>query len=152
MQGTDTFYTSWCATYPCAGGVEFGIVDYGHRPTPDAFLNAAYTTGGVWNSAQYASPDFDAAFKEFEVALDVDSHKAACKKLETIANDDTPNAIPYFYNYLSGFSKKFSGRQGQCPRADVPRSGRQGLIARNTGVGCHTAPTLPVLATGSLNV
>jgi len=109
IQGTDTFYNSWCATYPCAGGVEFGIVDYGHRPTPDVYLGSAYTTGGTWNSAQYSSKDFDAAFKEFQTATTVDAHKAAAKKLETIANDDTPNAIPYFYNYLSGYTKKFTG-------------------------------------------
>jgi peptide/nickel transport system substrate-binding protein len=109
IQGTDTFYNSWCATYPCAGGVEFGIVDYGHRPTPDVYLTAAYSTGGEWNSAQYSSADFDAALKEFQAATDVAGHQAACKKLETIANEDTPNAIPYFYNYLSGNSNKFTG-------------------------------------------
>jgi hypothetical protein len=39
----------------------------------------------------------------------VDSQKAACTKIETILNDDTPIGLPYFYNYLAGTSKNFNG-------------------------------------------
>jgi hypothetical protein len=39
----------------------------------------------------------------------VDAQKAACAKIEKIMNDDVPAGIPYFYNYLSGNSKKFTG-------------------------------------------
>jgi peptide/nickel transport system substrate-binding protein len=92
----------------CDGGQEFGIVDYGHRAVPDVFLNAAYATG-TWNSAHYKSDDFNAAFVEYQKALTVGDHMAACKKLETIANEDVPYAIPYFYNVLSGHTKKFTG-------------------------------------------
>ncbi|MCU1397611.1 MAG: putative oligopeptide transporter oligopeptide-binding protein [Acidimicrobiales bacterium] len=110
IESTDTFYNEWCLTYDpiCDGGQEFGIVDYGHRATPDVYLNAAYATG-TWNSAHYKSDDFNAAFKEYQAALDVDGHKAACKKLETIANEDVPYAIPYFYPSLAAVSKKFTG-------------------------------------------
>ena len=109
VEGTDTFYSKWCATYPCAGGVEFGIVDYGHRATPDVFFNAAFSTGGQWNSSQYSSTEFDDAFSEYKAALDVEGHKKACNTIQTVLNEDTPAAIPYFYNYLSGHSKKFTG-------------------------------------------
>jgi peptide/nickel transport system substrate-binding protein len=113
-QDNGTFYgAAWCpaepATPPCSGADDFGIVDYGHRGSPDVFLNSAFKTGGVWNSSQYSSPEFDAAFKSFQAAIGVDAQKAACATLETIMNEDVPNAIPYFYNYLSGFSKKFTG-------------------------------------------
>ena len=37
----------------------FGIVDYGHRATPDVFLNSAFKTKGIWNSSQYSSAEFD---------------------------------------------------------------------------------------------
>jgi hypothetical protein len=39
----------------------------------------------------------------------VDAQKAACKKIETILNEDVPIGLPYFYNYLSGNSKKYTG-------------------------------------------
>jgi len=110
VESTDTFYNQWCLTYDpiCDGGQEFGIVDYGHRPTPDTYLNAAYATG-EWNSAHFVNEEFNAAFKEYQSALDVDAQKVACGKMEVIANDEVPYAIPYFYNYLSAHSKKFTG-------------------------------------------
>jgi peptide/nickel transport system substrate-binding protein len=84
-------------------------VDYGHRATPDVYLNAALKTNGIWNSSQYASDPFDAAFTEFQAAVTVDAQKAACTKIETILNDDVPVGLPYFYNYLAGNSNKFTG-------------------------------------------
>jgi peptide/nickel transport system substrate-binding protein len=114
VESLDTFYSAqWCPADPpdppCSGAAELGIVDYGHRATPDVYLNAPLKTKGAWNSSQYSSPEFDAAFLEFQAAIGVDAQKAACTKIETILLEDTPIAIPYFYNYLSGSSKKFKG-------------------------------------------
>ncbi len=114
VESLTTFYgAQWCpskpADPPCSGAAELGIVDYGHRATPDVYLNAALKSKGIWNSSQYSSPAFDAAFKEFQTAVGVDSQKAACTKIETILNDDTPIGLPYFYNYLAGTSKNFNG-------------------------------------------
>ena len=114
-QDNGQFYDAqWCnttkpTTPPCLGNAELGIVDYGHRATPDLFLNSAIKGGGVWNASHYASTEFDAAFKAFQSAVGVDSQKAACKTIETIMNEDVPVGIPYWYNYLSGNSKKFTG-------------------------------------------
>ena len=112
VEPLDTFYgAQWCpgepADPPCSGAAELGIVDYGHRATPDVYLNAALSTKGIWNSSQYSNPDFDAAFAEFQQAVGVDAQKAACTKLEQILLEDTPVVVPYFYNYIAGWSKKF---------------------------------------------
>jgi len=114
VESLNTFYSAqWCpkepADPPCSGAAELGIVDYGHRATPDVYLNSALKTKGVWNSSQYSSPEFDAAFSEFQSAVGVDAQKAACNKLETILLEDTAISVPYFYNYLTGYSKKFTG-------------------------------------------
>ncbi|MGE3688845.1 MAG: ABC transporter substrate-binding protein [Acidimicrobiia bacterium] len=113
-ESLDTFYgAQWCpaepAEPPCSGAAELGIVDYGHRATPDVYLNAALSTNGIWNSSQYASADFDAAFKTYQEAVGVDAQKAACKTIEEILNDEVPIIVPYFYNYISGFTKQFTG-------------------------------------------
>lgn len=113
-QDNNQFYDAqWCNSKnpngPCGGNAEFGIVDYGHRATPDLFLNSAIKTKGVWNASHYSSADFDAAFKAFQSAVGVDAQKAACTTIEKVMNDDVPVAIPYWYNYLSGNSKKFTG-------------------------------------------
>jgi ABC-type transport system substrate-binding protein len=73
------------------------------------YLNAALKSKGIWNSSQYNSSAFDAAFTEFQSAVGVDAQKAACTKIETILNDDVPVGLPYFYNYLAGNSKAFTG-------------------------------------------
>ncbi|MDX1450245.1 MAG: ABC transporter substrate-binding protein, partial [Acidimicrobiia bacterium] len=118
VEGLDTFYgAQWCppgddgqpTDPPCNRAAELGIVDYGHRPTPDIYLNAALSTGGVWNSSQYANPEFDAAFAEYSQALGVDEQKAAVNKIETILNEDVPVGVPFFYNYLAGHSNEFQG-------------------------------------------
>jgi peptide/nickel transport system substrate-binding protein len=113
-ESLDTFYgAQWCpaepADPPCSGAAELGIVDYGHRPTPDVFLNAALKTNGVWNSSQYSSPEFDAAFSAYQAAIGLDAQKAACTTLEQILLEDTPVVVPYFYNYISGWSKQYDG-------------------------------------------
>jgi peptide/nickel transport system substrate-binding protein len=114
VESLDTFYgAQWCPSTPkdppCSGAAELGIVDYGHRATPDVYLNAALKTKGIWNSSQYNSTPFDDAFKQFQSAVGVDAQKAACTKIETILNDDVPVGLPYFYNYLAGNSKGFTG-------------------------------------------
>ncbi|MBA3235152.1 MAG: ABC transporter substrate-binding protein [Chloroflexi bacterium] len=114
VESLDTFYgAQWCpgepADPPCSGAAELGIVDYGHRATPDVYLNSALSTKGVWNSSQYSSPEFDAAFLEFQSAVGVDAQKTASGKIETILVEDTPIGVPYFYNYLTGYSNNFTG-------------------------------------------
>jgi peptide/nickel transport system substrate-binding protein len=114
LESLNTFYgAAWCpaepADPPCSGAADLGIVDYGHRATPDVYLNAALRTKGIWNSSQYGSPEFDSAFMQFQQAVGVDAQKAACKTIETVLNHDLPVGVPYFYNYLAGNSNKFQG-------------------------------------------
>ena len=114
IESLDTFYgAQWCpaapADPPCSGAAELGIVDYGHRSTPDVFLNSALKTSGVWNSSQYSSADFDAAFAEFQAAVGVDAQTTACTKIQTVLNEDVAVAIPYIYSFLSGNAKTFTG-------------------------------------------
>jgi peptide/nickel transport system substrate-binding protein len=114
VESLNTFYgAQWCpaepADPPCSGAADLGIVDYGHRGTPDVYLNAALKTGGIWNSSQYSSAEFDAAFQEFQVAVGVDAQKAACNKIQTILNEDVAIGLPYFYNYLAGSANTFTG-------------------------------------------
>lgn len=114
VESLDTFYgAQWCpgepADPPCSGAAELGIVDYGHRSTPDVFLNSALKSKGVWNSSQYGSTDFDAAFAEFQAAVGVEAQTAACAKIQANLNDEVPIAIPYTYSFLSGNANTFSG-------------------------------------------
>ena len=107
--GTTFYDTKWCQSYPCAGSAELGIVDYGHRATPDVFLLKAFKSGGDWNSSQYKSEELDAAILEYQANADLDARTAACETIQGILNEDVPAVIPYFYNYIGGHSTKFTG-------------------------------------------
>ncbi|MGI9028408.1 MAG: ABC transporter substrate-binding protein [Ilumatobacteraceae bacterium] len=114
VEPSDTFYgASWCpaepADPPCSGAADIGIVDYGHRPVPDIYLNAALKGGGVWNSSQYMSDTFDTAFSEYQAAVGVEAQIAACEQIQAVLNDEVPVALPFFYNFLSGHSSSFQG-------------------------------------------
>lgn len=118
-QSNSTFYgDAWCPganesdpTLPCDNSAEFGIVDYGHRPTPDVFFSSALSTGGVWNSSNYTNPEFDAKLSEYRQSIDVDGQKAAVGAMQKILWEDVPAIYPYFYNYLSGHDNSVSGMQ-----------------------------------------
>ncbi len=86
--------------------LDIGIVDYGHRATPDVYLNAALSSGGKWNSSQYASKEFDQAFKDFQAAIGVEEQKTAGRKISDILQKDTPVIVPYFYQYLAAPTRR----------------------------------------------
>ena len=109
-----TFYGKyWCpaepAKPPCSGATPFGIVDYGHRGTPDVYLNAALSTGGVWNSSQYADAAFDTAFANWSAAVSVEDQTTTAGVLEENLLANTPVGIPYTTNTLCAYSKQFQG-------------------------------------------
>ncbi len=113
IEDSGSFYAkSWCpeapASPPCSGAAEIGIVDYGHRGTPDVYLNAALATNGVWNSSQYASKEFDAAFTAFQASIGVDAQRTAARAISDIMQRDTPIVIPYFYQYIAAHSTKYA--------------------------------------------
>ncbi len=113
-QDNSTFYgASWCPggtdEQPCADADEFGIVDYGHRPVPDIFFSSALASGGVWNSSNYANPEFDAQLSSYRTAVDVDGQKKAVGEIQKILHEDTPACYPYFFNYLAGHDASVSG-------------------------------------------
>lgn len=122
-QSNSTFYeNAWCpelygvessdpSTLPCESAALFGIVDYGHRPTPDVYLSSAFSTGGVWNSSNYANSEFDAALQEYRESVDVTGQTAAMGKMQQSLWEDVPAMVPYFYDYLSGHDSSVSDVQ-----------------------------------------
>ena len=118
-QSNSTFYgDAWCPgpnesdpTLPCDNSADFGIVDYGHRPTPDVFLSSALATGGVWNSSNWVNEEFDSQLSAYRQSIDVDGQKAAVGEMQRILWEEVPIVMPYFYNYLSGHDNNVSGVQ-----------------------------------------
>jgi peptide/nickel transport system substrate-binding protein len=117
-QSNSTFYgAAWCptddddATVPCWGSAELGIVDYGHRPTPDVYFSSALASGGVWNSCVWENADFDRLLSQYRTSIDVEGQKTAVGEIMKLMHEETPAIYPYFYNYLSGHDNSVSGMQ-----------------------------------------
>jgi len=98
VQSNSTFYgDAWCPganpddpTLPCDGAGSFGAVDYGHRPIPDIFLSSALATGGVWNSSNYSSEEYDGLLSDYRTAPDVAGQKEAIGKIQKLLHVDQP--------------------------------------------------------------
>ena len=113
----DYYDKNWVRTYdPSVPGSDIGITDYGHRGVPDVYLNAALRTfksvedgAGVWNAAEFANADYDAAVDAYTSAADLSSQQAAAEKIQAILADEVPMLIPYNINYLSATSSKVTG-------------------------------------------
>jgi peptide/nickel transport system substrate-binding protein len=90
-------------------GTDFGIVDYGHRPVPTTYLNAALKSHGVWNSSRYANKKFDKSVANFIAASDLTTQKKYAKAIQTQLLKDTPAIYAYFYNFIAAASPKVKG-------------------------------------------
>jgi len=86
-----------------------GITDYGHRGVPNLFLNAPLVSGGAWNAAHFANPQYDKLAKQFVAALDVASQKKIAGEIERLLLDETPMIIPYFFDQLIATRKNLTG-------------------------------------------
>lgn len=96
---------------PCGASADIGIVDYGHRPTPDIYFGRALQTDGDWNSSNYASAEFDRLFTAYQAATDVAGQKDAVGQIQRLLHEDMPAVYSTFFDYLSGHSGSVSGVQ-----------------------------------------
>ncbi|HEY3181612.1 MAG TPA: ABC transporter substrate-binding protein [Gaiellaceae bacterium] len=90
-------------------GVDFGIVDYGHRPVPLTYLNAALKSGGVWNAARYSNKKFDRMVADFVAATTIKTQKQRARKIQLHLLNETPVIYSYFYNFIAAASPKVKG-------------------------------------------
>jgi peptide/nickel transport system substrate-binding protein len=88
---------------------DFGIVDYGHRPVPLTYLNAALRSGGVWNAARYSNKHFDALINSFQSAASIKDQRKYARQMEMQLLKDTPAIYSYYYNFIAAASPKVTG-------------------------------------------
>ena len=90
-------------------GTDFGIVDYGGRPVPITYLNAALRTGGVWNASRYHSKTFDRLVQAFYAAPNLSAQTKASAAIQRQLLTDTPAIYSYFYNFIAATGKNVHG-------------------------------------------
>ncbi|TGQ06715.1 ABC transporter substrate-binding protein [Mesorhizobium sp. M2E.F.Ca.ET.219.01.1.1] len=105
----DAYYGS--ATFGSSPWLDsnLGITDFGHRGTPDIFLNATLKSDGAWNAAHFKNADYDALLVEYGRARDLQTQRIAAGKIQTLLLDETPEIISYFSQYSRIASAKVEG-------------------------------------------
>ena len=86
-----------------------GITDFGHRGTPDIFLNATLKSDGAWNAAHFKNADYDALLVDYGKARDLQAQRIAAGKIQALLLDETPEIISYFSQYSRIASSKVEG-------------------------------------------
>jgi peptide/nickel transport system substrate-binding protein len=87
----------------------FGLTDYGHRGTPDIFLNATLKSTGTWNAAHFKNPVYDGLVTDYGTARDLKAQRLVAGKIQTLLLDETPVVISYFSHYSRVTSAKVQG-------------------------------------------
>jgi peptide/nickel transport system substrate-binding protein len=90
-------------------GVDFGIVDYGHRAVPLTYLNAALRSGGVWNAARFSNKGFDGLIRSFEAAASLRDQRRYARQMQQQLLRETPVIYSYFYSFIAAASPKVKG-------------------------------------------
>ncbi len=138
IESLDTFYgAQWCpaepADPPCSGAAELGIVDYGHRPTPDVFLNAALKTNGVWNSSQYSNAGARRRVHGVPGGGRRRGPDGGCRHAADAPQRRGPDRAAVLLQLPLRPLQQLPGRPGVGARADVHGEGVAGLNGRGRG-------------------
>ncbi|CAB3776637.1 Periplasmic dipeptide transport protein [Pararobbsia alpina] len=86
-----------------------GITDYGHRGIPNVFLSATLASGGAWNAAHFRDAGYDRLVSDYVGALDLPSQRKSAGKIQRLLLDQTPVAIPYFFDALTATTANVQG-------------------------------------------
>jgi peptide/nickel transport system substrate-binding protein len=88
---------------------QMSLVNYGDRGVPNVFLGAPLATGGAWNAAHFNNKTYDALFKQYVAAIDLQTQRTIAGKIETLLLAETPLIIPYFIDGLCATTPSVHG-------------------------------------------
>jgi peptide/nickel transport system substrate-binding protein len=102
----DVYYsegdTSWLV-------VDFGITEWGARPTPNVYFNAAYTTDAAWNESHWSDAEFDTLSAQINSELDRAKRIELYKQAQQIMMERGPVIVPFFSTAAAGASAAVDG-------------------------------------------
>lgn len=85
---------------------QFGITDWGSRPTALMTFQLAYVTDAAWSSAKWSDPEFDAVCKRIQEATDETERYDLYREAQEILMDRQPAIIVYFETQVVATSSR----------------------------------------------
>jgi peptide/nickel transport system substrate-binding protein len=89
--------------------VDFGITDWGPKPTPVNYFKVAYTTAGKYNESHWSDAEFDTLTAQIDSELDAAKRTELYKKAQQILIDRGPVIVPYIVQAAAGLSANLDG-------------------------------------------
>jgi peptide/nickel transport system substrate-binding protein len=80
----------------------FGITDWGPRPTLDAQFRIAYTCEGVWNESHWCDESFDQLLDEARTTADDAQRAELQKQIQEYFAENGNTLIPYHFPIIAG--------------------------------------------------
>ena len=115
VESLDTFYgAQWCpakpADPPCSGAAELGIVDYGHRGDPGRLPQRGTQDARASGTRRSTRPrrSMRRSRNSRPPSASTPRRRPATRSRRSCV-EDTPIGLPYFYNYLAGTRRRFTG-------------------------------------------
>ncbi len=150
QESTSTFYGSqWCpaepADPPCSGAAELGIVDYGHRPTPDIYLQRGAEDRGDMELLPVRQSGLRCRVRRVPAFADRRHAESGVQEDRDDPQRGRPGRVAVLLQLPVGSFDSVQGRPRDRARADVPRPGIAGLTLH-----CVPRPRRPRVAAPSL--
>lgn len=89
--------------------VDLGLTGWGTRPTPQEYLDVAYTTGAPFNEAHWSNEDLDALAAEAAKTADVEARAALYNQISQIFVEQGPIIVPFFIPVHGAYRSNISG-------------------------------------------
>jgi peptide/nickel transport system substrate-binding protein len=88
---------------------QLGMTAWGDRPTPQEYLNVAYTTGAPFNEANWSNEQIDALAAQAATVSDIDERAALYDEISGIFLEAGPIIIPYFRPVVGAYDATIEG-------------------------------------------
>ena len=96
-------YNTWYAGSPKSTpwlNANFGIVEWGQRPTPAVFIQAMLLPTSAWNSSHWNNKEFVTTFDQYMATVDQAARLDLATKLATLEQNDTPTLQAFWITQL----------------------------------------------------
>ena len=108
-------YNAWYSGGPNDApwlNANFGIVEWGPRPTPAVYSQFMLLPTSAWSSSHWDNKEFTSTFDQYMSTTDEAKRMEYATKLSAIQQDDTPIVVAFFITQLRAMKKTVFGVVG----------------------------------------
>ncbi len=90
-------------------GAQLGMTAWGERPVAQEYLSVAYTTGAIFNEAQWSNEELDALAADAATTSDIEARADIYNQISEIFFEEGPVIIVYFRPVVGAYAENVTG-------------------------------------------